>query len=119
MTIKELYEWAVSSKVENCNIVVHNIYGVKTDKIRSPVVTFFDDTKLVELNGDLTYPPKCITQKIKKDKGHSFCYATDDVNKFVCDRCGCKDTASHLCYSCGAIFDYVSYKPIPWRNNIN
>ena len=63
MTIKELYDWAVSSKVENCNIVVRNIYGEKTDKIQSPVVTFFDNTKLVELTGDLIYPPKCIAQK--------------------------------------------------------
>ena len=64
MTIKELYEWAVSSKVENCIIVVHNIYGIKTDRIQSPVVTFFDNTKLVELDGDLIYPPKSIVQKI-------------------------------------------------------
>lgn len=119
MTIKELYDWAVSSKVENCHLVAHNIHGVKTVRIQSPVVTFFNNTKIVELNGYLIYPPKSVAQNIKKDKGHSFCYATDDVGKFVCDRCGCKDTASHSCYSCGATFDYVSYKPIPWRNNIN
>lgn len=72
MTIKELYEWAISSKVENCNLVVRNIHGVKTDKIRSPVVTFFDNTKLVELNGELIYLPKDVVQKIKKDKRHSY-----------------------------------------------
>lgn len=38
MTIQELYNWAVENNVENCDIIVRDCYGSKTEYIEPNIV---------------------------------------------------------------------------------
>ena len=47
MTIKELYEWAVKNKVENCDLTIPDRFGCYTDIVQPEIVKRFNGELVV------------------------------------------------------------------------